>query len=70
MIMTSRSRRRSGTVDPSGLVIDWGTKIPPSVSRGGLTVRATRFVADHGRIPFRETTLPGRAGWRGRQPFS
>ena len=23
-----------------------------------------------GRIPFRESTLPGQAGWRGRQPYS
>ena len=23
-----------------------------------------------GRIPLRESTLPGQAGWRGRQPYS
>jgi hypothetical protein len=53
------------------------TKNPPSVARGGLAHEKNRFVAGQPLLSvspaaslFAETTLPGQAGWRGRQPFS
>jgi len=36
---------------------------------GGLAL-VRPFRCRSGRIPFRESTLPGQAGWRGRQPYS
>ena len=43
-------------------------KNPPSVDRGGLTVRATRFVADLAASPFGRPPCPGRQVGEGVSP--
>jgi len=37
---------------------------------GAVITREQRFRCRCGRIPLRESTLRGQAGWRGRQPYS
>ena len=43
---------QAGTKSPERVGAPFQMKNPPSVSRGGLTVRATRFVADVAASPF------------------